>query len=215
MNDSKVGFPIISGWAKLWEQCGYNDWRTLHSGWVMDALEFASKAHAGQTRKDGTPYILHPIRVFMFIQTTFKVTDLVTGIGALCHDSVEDVSWGLQQSQRDRIKSQFGDPVALLVDELTNDETLPSEEKKTKMIENARSFSNRARIIKAADRIDNLLDMVRVGDKRWLSKYVPESQRLLVSLRDTATTDRNIELSKAVNVACDYLESVIIIAETI
>ena len=89
-----------------------------------------------------------------------------------------------------------------------------------KMIEKARSFSDRARIIKTSDRIDNLLDMVRQGHQKWLSRYLPESRKLLASLRagiepaDELDEWTITDLSTVSCSACNYLESVIDFAET-
>ena len=218
MDDLKAGLPI--GWTDLWKRCVGDDWRTINTMRLADALEFAFFAHAGQTRKDGTSFAIHPIRVLSFIQTALDVNDVTTRVGALLHDAVEDTPLALQDNMLKEIELKFGPDVASLVKELTNDESLPFKEKKAKMIEKARSFSDRARIIKTSDRIDNLLDMVRQGHQKWLSRYLPESRKLLASLRagiepaDELDEWTITDLSTVSCSACNYLESVIDFAET-
>ena len=79
---------------------------------IMQALEFAAKAHEGQKRKSGEPYIFHPIEVAKILVAYDCDTDSI--IAALLHDTVEDTEVTL-----DQVKKLFGQEVASLVDGLT------------------------------------------------------------------------------------------------
>ena len=77
---------------------------------LKQALEYATKKHAGQTRKDGkTPFIVHPIRVaYMCFTEEEKIV-------ALLHDTVEDTDATIEE-----INDLFGKKVAEIVDILTH-----------------------------------------------------------------------------------------------
>jgi guanosine-3',5'-bis(diphosphate) 3'-pyrophosphohydrolase len=76
------------------------------------AYEFAAKAHEGQTRKSGEPYIHHPVEVAIIL-AELKM-DLTTLIAALLHDVVEDTSVTLEE-----VEEKFGPAVGKLVDGVT------------------------------------------------------------------------------------------------
>lgn len=80
---------------------------------VLDALKFAEKAHAGQKRKTGDPYIIHPIAVAEKSWDYYKDIDLL--IACLLHDTVEDSD---DVNILD-IYNQFGSSVGWLVDTVT------------------------------------------------------------------------------------------------
>jgi len=116
------------------------------------AYQVAEKAHSGQVRKSGEPYITHPL----------AVTEILAGLGmdeatlvaALLHDTVEDTDYGLEQ-----LRSEFGAEVAALVDGVTKLDKLtygPTAEAETlrKMVV-AMSKDIRVLVIKLADRLHN------------------------------------------------------------
>jgi hypothetical protein len=76
---------------------------------LLDAFEYAKKAHDGQLRKSGEPYILHPTAVALKLWNTYGDIDLT--IAGLLHDTTEDCG-----ADMDSIYSQFGDMVGFLVD---------------------------------------------------------------------------------------------------
>ena len=79
---------------------------------VNDALDFATKAHTGQTRLSGGPYIDHPITAATYLADLHL--DEKTIAAALLHDVVEDCDIPLSD-----IKKEFGEEVAKLVDGVT------------------------------------------------------------------------------------------------
>ena len=79
---------------------------------IQRAYITADKAHEGQLRKSGEPYITHPVAVAGILAELGL--DRATIIAALLHDTVEDTPYNLAQ-----LKSDFGDEVASLVDGVT------------------------------------------------------------------------------------------------
>lgn len=119
---------------------------------IERAYAAAERAHAGQTRKSGEPYITHPVAVAQIL------ADL--GIGpktlaaALLHDTVEDTDYTL-----DLLRADFGDEIAMLVDGVTKLDKLKygdsaQAETVRKMVV-AMSKDIRVLIIKLADRLHN------------------------------------------------------------
>ncbi|MBD8539329.1 bifunctional (p)ppGpp synthetase/guanosine-3',5'-bis(diphosphate) 3'-pyrophosphohydrolase [Frigoribacterium sp. CFBP 8751] len=119
---------------------------------IERAYSVAEKAHTGQLRKSGEPYITHPVAVAQIL------ADL--GIGsktiaaALLHDTVEDTDYTLAMLQRD-----FGDEIAMLVDGVTKLDKLKygdsaQAETVRKMVV-AMSKDIRVLVIKLADRLHN------------------------------------------------------------
>lgn len=117
------------------------------------ALTFATKHYGDLTRKSSAiPYIIHPIRITSILRAAgfdeFKDEDIM--ISALFHDLIEDTD-----TTPDLIESEYGAIVASVVNELSKPKR-GSKEDWLKTFENA---SKEAKIVKMADRIDNLLDM--------------------------------------------------------
>ncbi|WP_294178889.1 bifunctional (p)ppGpp synthetase/guanosine-3',5'-bis(diphosphate) 3'-pyrophosphohydrolase [uncultured Schumannella sp.] len=149
---------------------------------VERAYKVANKAHAGQTRKSGEPYITHPVAVAQIL------ADL--GIGAktlaaaLLHDTVEDTEYAL-----DELRADFGDEVAMLVDGVTKLDKLKygdsaQAETVRKMVV-AMSKDIRVLIIKLADRLHNArtwgfvpAESARRKAQETLEIYAPLAHRL-------------------------------------
>ena len=116
------------------------------------AFNAADKAHSGQLRKSGEPYITHPVAVAHILIDLGM--DLPTVMAALLHDTVEDTSYSIEY-----INGEFGDEVAALVDGVTKLDKLtygPNAEAQTlrKMVV-AMSRDIRVLVIKLADRLHN------------------------------------------------------------
>ena len=118
-----------------------------------NALTFVFSRHDAQTRKSANiPYAIHPVRVILILRSVgfseFEHENLM--IAALCHDLIEDTDTTFEE-----ISDQFGVQVALIVDELSR----PDNTNKNDWINTFETKSKEAKIIKMADRIDNLKDM--------------------------------------------------------
>lgn len=128
---------------------------------LEDALEIALKAHKGQKDKAGRPYILHPIRLMMAVQTDEEK------IVALLHDVVEDSSMTLKDLENKGFSSEIIDAVGLLTRRGTDE----SYEERIKKI----STNPIAIQVKIADLEDNMniRRMISLTDKdlKRLRKY--------------------------------------------
>lgn len=144
------------------------------------AVLYAFRLHDGQVRKDRdqTPYIAHPLRVAERLRA-HGVTDSDLLAAAVLHDTIEDCG-----TSYERLSAHFGERVAGLVAELTNDKRLPKAESKRQMLEDLPRHSAAARTVKLADRLDNLEDMEGSDwDLARRRDYVEESALLLSACR--------------------------------
>lgn len=136
------------------------------------AIEIATKAHEGQFRKTGEPYIIHPLAVQKILEEWGMDEDTI--IAGILHDTVEDTALTL-----DDIKKEFGESVAFLVDGVTKlstarngmrdiDTYLPATKDNFLRLMIALGDDIRVLIIKLADRLHNL---------RTLSALPPDKQK--------------------------------------
>jgi len=159
---------------------------------IKNALDYAKKAHAGQKRKSGEPYIIHPILVAGITATISADETMV--LAALLHDVVEDTPFTI-----DDIRSEFGEDVAYLVEGLTKiveireTELVPSTSDE-KLVTSALSFRKmlicsiedvRVLIIKLCDRLHNMLTLDALPKEKQhriaeetLVVYAPIAHRL-------------------------------------
>ena len=129
---------------------------------MLKAASYAAEAHKFQTRKsDGSAYICHPLRVAHFLAEC-AVQDPVVLIAAVLHDGVEDTS-----ATNEDIRAEFGDEVADVVAEVSDDRSLSAAERKRAQLEHIEAKSKRARQVKAADMYDNLSSLIEQSPPGW------------------------------------------------
>ncbi len=154
---------------------------------IEDAFALAARAHEGQTRKSGEPYIRHPVAVATIIAR--QGLDDVTVAGALLHDSVEDTSVGL-----DELTERFGQDLADIVDGVTKLERVRYDTKEQQQAASMRKMivaiaqDLRVLIIKLADRLHNLRTVAGMAEfkqeriaRETLDVYAPLAHRLGMS----------------------------------
>lgn len=131
---------------------------------ITQALDFAAKKHVHQRRKGELqePYINHLTEVARLLAeaTQGQDTDLV--IAGLLHDSIED-----QNVTRQEIAELFGEEVAQIVAEVTDDKSLPKKERKRLQAETAGKKSEKARLLKIADKTANLRSILNSPPTDW------------------------------------------------
>jgi GTP pyrophosphokinase len=116
------------------------------------AYEIAERAHRGQTRKSGDPYITHPVAVATILAELGF--DGATLAAALLHDTVEDTEYSLEQ-----LRADFGDEIAMLVDGVTKldkvkyGDAAQAETVRKMVVAMAKDI--RVLVIKLADRLHN------------------------------------------------------------
>src|SRR6266403_5221639 len=162
---------------------------------LMKALSFAANKHRSQFRKgsEPIPYINHSIAVADLIVRTGKIHDEATLAAALLHDTVEDTDTTFAE-----LEAEFGSEISKLVAELTDDKKLPKEERKRLQVEHAPSLSRRAKIVKLADKICNLRDVVRDPPAGWPLKRKQEYFDWAKSVVDQISgTNPNLETAFA------------------
>ena len=154
------------------------------TGLILKAIRFAAEKHKGQKRKDteASPYINHPIQVTEILWEIGGVRDTTLLLAAILHDTIEDTD-----ATPEEIKVIFGEEVLALVLEVTDDKSLPKEVRKQRQVETAPHKSQRARLLKIADKISNVQDIVRTPPKDWSlerrQEYVLWSERVVAGLR--------------------------------
>jgi GTP diphosphokinase / guanosine-3',5'-bis(diphosphate) 3'-diphosphatase len=128
------------------------------------ALAFASHKHSQQRRKDAdaSPYINHPIALVSILAVEAGINDCDTLCAALLHDTIEDTDTSVEE-----LVEAFGDPIASLVQEVTDDKRLPKAERKLRQVEHAAHLSPKARSVKLADKIANLRDVADSPPVNW------------------------------------------------
>lgn len=120
---------------------------------LWEAINFAFRKYSPLKRKSGEdPFVIHPIRVTMILRAAgfseFKDRNLM--LAALFHDLIEDTNLTFED-----LKAEFGKEVASIVKELSKPENISKEE----WLRAFNTSSREAKLIKMADRIDNLMDM--------------------------------------------------------
>jgi (p)ppGpp synthase/HD superfamily hydrolase len=153
---------------------------------LLKAIEFASRKHSGQRRKDkkASPYINHPIAVTHLLADTGRVTDLVTLMAAVLHDTIEDT-----KTTGAELEAQFGRAVRKVVEELTDNKKLGKAKRKQLQIDHAPGLSPRAKAIKLADKIANVLDVTDAPPATWnLTRrmgYLDWTEKVVAGCRGT------------------------------
>ncbi len=130
---------------------------------VLGAATFAAERHRDQRRKgkDASPYINHPLALASLLAERGE-RDPTLLMAALLHDTVEDTATTFEDIER-----SFGMEVADIVREVTDDKTKPKAERKRLQIEHAARLSRRAMLVKLADKICNLRDVVVSPPADW------------------------------------------------
>lgn len=119
-------------------------------------MRAAIAAHEGQFRKgaDPVPYVVHPVHVSIVL-ARWGMDDHVIQAGVL-HDVVEDCDgWTVE-----RVAREFGDEVAAIVADLSEDKSRTWEERKRHGIEHVAHMRYEAAVVKAADNLHNLQSLV-------------------------------------------------------
>lgn len=153
-------------------------------GMVRKAYEFSARAHEGQVRRSGEPYVKHPVAV-AGVLTSLK-TDVTAVVAGLLHDTLEDTV-----ATTDELQREFGKEVVHLVDGVTKIGKITFKSSEEKQAENFRKMvlsmadDIRVVIIKLADRLHNMRTLEHLGEKKrqeisqeTLEIYAPLANRI-------------------------------------
>jgi (p)ppGpp synthase/HD superfamily hydrolase len=154
---------------------------------ILDAAHQAAQWHVEQRRKGAAqePYVNHLIEVAALVASVCAPEDVICA--ALLHDAIED-----QKISAKVIEGLFGAAIADMVREVTDDKTLPKEERKAAQIAHAPHLSPGAKLIKLADKISNLNSLISSPPAEWTTErrlaYVEWCRMVVAGLRGTNTT---------------------------
>ena len=154
------------------------------TGLILQALRFASEKHNNQRRKDSraSPYINHPIRVVEILWSVGEIRDVNLLVASILHDTIEDTN-----TKPEEIERLFGEEVLSLVQEVTDDKSLPKPVRKQLQVQHAPHKTNKAKHIKLADKISNIEDMITSPPKDWSltrkQEYLLWTERVVAGLR--------------------------------
>ena len=153
-------------------------------GLILKAIRFAAEKHTDQRRKDSksSPYINHPIQVAEMLWTVGEVRNETLLVASILHDTVEDTG-----TQPDEIRAEFGEEVIALVLEVTDDKSLPKQVRKQLQVESASHKTRNAKLLKLADKICNVHDILTSPPDDWSlerrQEYLLWTERVVAGLR--------------------------------
>ncbi|EDW83097.1 uncharacterized protein Dwil_GK22495 [Drosophila willistoni] len=152
----------------------------------MECLQYAAHKHRDQRRKDPqeSPYVNHVINVSTILAVEAGIEDENVLMAALLHDVVEDTDASFAD-----VEELFGGDICSLVREVTDDKTLEKQQRKRLQIANAAKTSSRAKLIKLADKLDNLRDLQINTPRGWTEErrvqYFVWAKQVVDQLRAT------------------------------
>ena len=157
---------------------------TANLAQIREAYDYACRWHAEQMRKDGTPFVSHPLAAAMIVAEMGLDEDSI--IAALLHDCIEDTG-----ATHDDIEKKFGKDVAEIVEGVTKLTRVAYSSKEEEQMENMRKMlmamakDIRVILIKIADRLHNMRTMEYQSANKQLEKaletmeiYAPLAHRL-------------------------------------
>ena len=133
---------------------------------VDKAIAFATKAHEGQFRK-GTlrPYIVHPIEVCDIVASMTRDEDIISA--AVLHDTIEDCP----QITEEILAEEFGERVASIVAQESEDKSKTWRERKGNTIEHLKTAPKEVQMVALADKLSNIrgiaMDYKEIGEEVW------------------------------------------------
>lgn len=153
---------------------------------LAKAITFATLKHDGQTRRDGSPYIYHPLGMAQILKEQGHGEDVQ--IVAILHDVLEDTD-----ATEEEILA-FGEDILKAVKLLTREKGADEEIYLQHILEN-----EYAKIVKEADKLYNMKDLLTCKDEKFVAKYVKKSKEHYYGKFSK-------EVDDAIDAAAKYLE---------
>lgn len=172
---------------------------------IVAAYRFAAAAHSAHVRDEGTPFIDHPVRVARILWEELGTRDVDMIVAALNHDVLEDCDWLDEQVLAGALGQRATDLVKDVTKEQVADADKPARDRA--YLDNLRVIPFESRLLKLADRIDNLRGVVSSGNPDKAARYLTVSREEFIPLA-LATDPRAAEL---VTQACDQIERFLVV----
>ena len=155
---------------------------------VLRAADLAAQWHVHQRRKGhaAEPYVNHLLEVANLVTQATDGSEPNVIIAALLHDAIED-----QYVNAATIASEFGQSVADIVLEVTDDKSLPKAERKRLQVEHAAHKSREAKLVKLADKVGNVRAIADSTSPDWTPErrleYVRWARDVVAGLRGASS----------------------------
>ncbi len=151
---------------------------------IVQAAQFAAEKHKNQRRKDAdaSPYINHPLALASVLAVEGGIDNLDVICAALLHDTIEDT-----KTTAEELAGTFGDKVTGIVLEVSDDKNLDKAVRKEEQVRHAPHISTEAKLVKLADKICNLRDILASPPADWSAErkrtYFDWAARVVAGLR--------------------------------
>ena len=166
---------------------------------ITRAFSAAAELLSGQSR-NGTkePYINHALKVALILSDELKIHDADTICAALLHDVVERGN-DQETDKFDYLKENFGDDVSQIVQSLTEPRTVKENRDQSlqSYFENISKSSKTLRLVKLADRLDNVRFFKNIITKEKAMRYKEETQKYVVPIAEQTDETLAFKLSVA------------------
>jgi len=160
-NDLLINEQVLSFYKSIEKRMSPDDMAR-----IKDAFQFAAEAHKKDFRKDGKPYITHPIEVASIIGVELEL-GCNSIIAALLHDVIEDTPVEI-----DEVEKRYGEDVAFLVNVVTKKKKKNYEMSKQmdnfKQVLDSVEYDIRAILIKLADRLHNMRTLSSLNENKQM-----------------------------------------------
>ena len=131
---------------------------------ITHALRFAAERHSSQRRKGQAkePYVNHLAEVSELVADATEGKDANLIAAALLHDTIEDT-----ETSSDELVATFNNDIAQLVADVTDDKSLPKQDRKHLQVVNSRAQNMRVKLLKLADKTSNLRSLANSPPENW------------------------------------------------
>ena len=153
----------------------------------IKVIAFAAEKHKTQRRKDAdaSPYINHPIALANVLSNEGGIVTHDVLCAAVLHDTIEDT-----ETTAEELKSLFGEKITSIVLEVSDDKSIKDKAlRKQLQVEHAPHVSHEAKLVKLADKICNLRDILSSPPANWNSErkleYFQWAEQVVAGVRGT------------------------------
>ena len=131
---------------------------------ITRALHFAAERHSNHRRKGQAqePYVNHLAEVSELVADATEGKDVNLIAAALLHDTIEDT-----ETSSDELVATFNNDIAQLLADVTDDKSLPKQDRKYLQVVNSRAQNMRVKLLKLADKTSNLRSLANSPPENW------------------------------------------------